>query len=350
MTNEISHEIRKLAWEWVSRIQSQESTDQDMRDLAEWLKEDPSHLRAYTEYQEIMWDLDELAELPEGFALHKPEIKVAHTSSTGFIENVADKLSWLFRPQTGWALASVMLIATLTIYLRHPDEAIHRLDYQTGVGEIRSLTLADGSMVTVGADSRIESEISNADRLVRLLNGEAFFEVSKMEGVPFRVEVANTIVRVVGTKFNINQSSNRIKVSVVEGVVRVASTGQDTSRDQQPEHAVELRGGQQVALSRSGDFGAITSIQVLGEKSWRNGWLTYKSEPLADVISDANRYFRGGHIDLGDPRLAEMPITLSIRTENIRVLPEMLSASAKVVLVDGPNGHITLNPSENGEP
>lgn len=337
MTDEIPIEIRKLAWDWVVRIQMQTSTEEDMQKLTDWLSEDPVHMRAYTEYQEVVWSLDDLAALPESAAIFDfdPETTDPETTSTkrlGLKEKIVARLGWLSMPQTGWALASFMVVAIMAIFILEPAPTVHRLDYQTQVGEIRSLTLADGSQVTVGADSHIESEISEADRFVRLLQGEAFFEIVKAAGVPFWVEVDDTVVQVVGTTFSINRSSQRIKVSVLEGVVRVAAAAPTVNPFASEARHIELREGQQVLRAVGGEFSEIIALPTAEMESWRTGWLSYKSEPLIDVISDANRYFEG-EIVIGENSLNKVLVTLSISTSDISMLPAMLTASLPLEVV-----------------
>ncbi|MBR9911529.1 MAG: DUF4880 domain-containing protein [Gammaproteobacteria bacterium] len=333
MTDEIPIEIRKLAWDWVVRMQSQTSTEEDTKELTNWLNEDPVHMRAYTEYQEVAWSLDDLAALPESAAIFDFDPETTPTKRLGLKEKMVARLGWLSMPQAGWALASFMVVAIMAIFILEPAPTVHRVDYQTQVGEIRSLTLADGSQVTVGADSHIESEISEADRFVRLLKGEAFFEIVKAAGVPFWVEVDDTVVQVVGTTFSINRSSQRIKVSVLEGVVRVSAAA-PTVNDPFTSEArhIELREGQQVLRAVGGEFSEIIALPTAEMESWRTGWLSYKSEPLIDVISDANRYFEG-EIVIGENSLNKVLVTLSISTSDISMLPAMLTASLPLEVV-----------------
>ncbi|NHN35906.1 DUF4880 domain-containing protein [Pseudomaricurvus alcaniphilus] len=351
MTDEIPIEIRKLAWDWVVRMQSQTSTEEDTQELTNWLNENPVHMRAYTEYQEVAWSLDDLAALPESAAIFDCDSettvpKTRPTKRLGLKEKIVARLGWLSIPQAGWALASFTVVAIMAIFILEPAPTVHRLDYQTQVGEIRSLTLADGSQVTVGADSHIESEISEADRYVRLLQGEAFFEIVKAAGVPFWVEIDDTVVQVVGTTFSINRSSQRIKVSVLEGVVRVAAAA-PTVNDPSASEArhIELREGQQVLRTVGGEFGEIIALPTAEMESWRTGWLSYKSEPLIDVISDANRYFEG-EIVIGENSLDKVLVTLSISTSDISMLPAMLTASLPLEVVkEGENRFVLMSKS-----
>ncbi len=94
---------------------------------------------------------------------------------------------------------------------------------KTGIGEIRSLRLADGSDVTVNTDSVLQSVISAGQRRVRLARGEAFFKVAHDSGRPFVVGAGNISVTALGTAFSVRNSGDTIIVTLVEGRVRILS-------------------------------------------------------------------------------------------------------------------------------
>jgi transmembrane sensor len=96
--------------------------------------------------------------------------------------------------------------------------------YETGIGEQRSVVLDDGSLVTLNTASRIEVKLGKKHRLVRLVSGEALFQVARDAARPFDVVTGNTTVRAVGTQFNVDKRTTATTVTVVEGKIAVSSS------------------------------------------------------------------------------------------------------------------------------
>jgi transmembrane sensor len=127
--------------------------------------------------------------------------------------------------------------------------------FQTKVGEQRSVVLADGSRVTLNTASKIEVRLQADHRVVQLLQGEALFEVAHDAQRPFDVHAGHVVVRAVGTQFDIDRRATRTVVTVVEGRVAMLAAGSRTSnlrmdaapaRVQSPAHRRGRRGIQSI--------------------------------------------------------------------------------------------------------
>ncbi len=75
--------------------------------------------------------------------------------------------------------------------------------YATGIGEQRSIVLADGSTVDLNSRSKIRIRFSSERRGVELIEGQALFKVAKDHARPFVVDSDGTRVRAVGTQFDV---------------------------------------------------------------------------------------------------------------------------------------------------
>jgi len=91
------------------------------------------------------------------------------------------------------------------------------------VGEQRSIALADGSIIDLNARSRIRVRLSKDERDVELLQGQALFHVAKDNSRPFVVRSDTTVVRAVGTEFDVYRKKNGTVITVLEGRVVVES-------------------------------------------------------------------------------------------------------------------------------
>ena len=94
--------------------------------------------------------------------------------------------------------------------------------YRTQVGERRVIALKDGSHVHLNTGSTIEVALKKDRRLVRLVKGEAMFEVAHDRQRPFLVDAGSAQMRAVGTAFNVRIRENIVELTVTEGSVAVA--------------------------------------------------------------------------------------------------------------------------------
>jgi len=288
--------------------------------------------------------LGELANSDEGAALER-SVQIGT-----FQRLLAGARQWLqgvvayvqLRPQLTMALASVAMVAALVFTLI--PEPIQAQQHMTGTAETRLLTLEDGSQVTLGAKSTLKTWSTDTGRHVELVNGQAFFDVAKDPSRPFWVNVNGTLVKVVGTQFDVRKGADRVQVAVVEGVVNVfATTPEQELAAIEETIPVVLTAGKLVEKTRYGHFEAVKEASVTDMGAWRNGRLVYRQTALADVVADANRYYEGT-ITLGTQALAELEVTAAFRTNQVASLPEMLSQTLPIVAHREPGNRIVILP------
>lgn len=217
------------------------------------------------------------------------------------------------------------------------------LPVSTAIAQTRVLTLADGSRVTLGPASRIATRIDGQGRSVTLLSGEAFFEVAHDSSRPFWVEAGDARIQVVGTKFDVNRTSGRVLVSVLEGVVKVHEPAPIFSAS-----AVRtLRANQKVetADSTASIFAAAPSAPIMAEQvpagDWRNGSRVYADARLGDVIADLNRYYAPG-MKLSDPGLSDVRVAVIIDPSNVDELLDILPSAAPVRIKTAADGTMMI--------
>jgi ferric-dicitrate binding protein FerR (iron transport regulator) len=87
-------------------------------------------------------------------------------------------------------------------------------------GEIQEIKLPDGSIVSLNKNGKLfrNSEFGKTNRDI-ILEGEAFFNVSRNEDLPFKIHTMNSTVEVLGTSFNVKSDTDLIIVSVMTGKV-----------------------------------------------------------------------------------------------------------------------------------
>src|SRR5262249_55442924 len=112
---------------------------------------------------------------------------------------------------------------TAVVASAEPAPAVVR-DAATGIGERSLVVLADGSKLTLNTSSAIHADFTGRERRVTLVRGEAYFDVAKDPTRPFIVTARSRNVIAVGTAFDVRLQDRQVKVTLVEGKVRVERT------------------------------------------------------------------------------------------------------------------------------
>lgn len=174
-------------------------------------------------------------------------------------------------------------------------------DYMTSTAEQRRVELGDGSEMILAAGSAVAVSLADDRRVVRLIEGEAFFHVKPDHKRPFHVSAGSVNTTVLGTRFDVRRDSLGVSVSVEEGLVQVGPMNDSLFA---PER---LEAGQFVRVSWKGDTErGIEPPQFVG--SWRRGQLVARDESLGNAVDQIRRYF-AGTIIVADGSLAERRIT-----------------------------------------
>lgn len=187
------------------------------------------------------------------------------------------------------------------------------------------VVLPDGSAVTLNANSKLtfRKGFGNTHRLI-VLNGEAFFAVSKNASLPFVVSAGSARIAVTGTQFNVSayRKLNQIRVTVTEGSVMMSD--EQNEAPSTPVHAGET-GWYDVKTRRI----TRSDLQNINDVSWKTGILDFRNTPLSDVIERlSNTYHRTFEID---PALTGCTVT--VRFDN-RSLNDVLSVLKSTLGLD----------------
>jgi transmembrane sensor len=175
--------------------------------------------------------------------------------------------------------------------------------YATRLGEVRTVALQDGSVVTLNTQSTIAVAYSRGYRRVHLIAGEALFDVAKDASRPFVVSAGLAQVRAVGTSFTVScPPAAPVEVLVREGIVEVG--------DAAARKPIVLRLGasEKATVSQAAITGsAVSEAEVNRRLSWRDGQLSFGGETLAEAAAEYARY-SDVRIVIDDPALRARPI------------------------------------------
>lgn len=336
-------QLETEAAEWFTRLRSGEVDRETRDDFETWLHADRAHKIAYREFEQVYRDLDYVA-VEAGVDLDD-----ALGRRNGFLSMLA---KWGRRPViTGGAITAsiaAMLIAFVVVPLQSNNGVAPNAappDFVTALAEIREITLEDGTLVTLGAKTEIDTEFTDAARIVTLRNGEAFFEVVTDPSRPFFVAAQDTLVRVVGTKFDVKRSADIIHVSVLEGRVEVMKPNDIPAIIQSADtSAIDkqvLTAGERVSAARRVALPEAKQLEQAEPGAWREGRLAYEDASLAEIVADVNRYYdrtvRIASSDVGDLRS-----TVAFRTTEIEQAFDVMAAIHPIEVERPASGDIVI--------
>jgi transmembrane sensor len=175
--------------------------------------------------------------------------------------------------------------------------------YKTEMGDQERITLADGSVVTLNTASRIEARINDKERTIRLLEGEAFFEVAHDPSRPFSVYAGDGVTVAVGTAFSVRLEQGSVEVVVSEGKVSYSRVADVAA----PEPVAYVAAGETALFGEKVVIDRVDIAAIDRKLSWTDGRLIFSGDPLSSVVADISRYadirFEFDTQDLADMRV-----------------------------------------------
>lgn len=262
-------ELDGQAWHWVIRMDAGDLSPAEEAEFQAWLAADPKSAGALLE-AEAMW----MAMDGSGAAAANDDMAISEVEIA--------RAPWFSRRSmlAGGAALAASVIGGVLI-------AGSGTVYATSVGEIRRVPLADGSTAAINTASQINVQLAEAKRLVRLDQGEAWFQVAKDKTRPFIVEAGRIRVQALGTAFSVRRRDKGADILVTEGVVEAWAEGADGNK-------IKLSAGQRAFVA---DNAAITSAPaelaaVDRTLAWRSGRVDFVDDPIEQAAAEFNRYNR----------------------------------------------------------
>lgn len=265
--------ISEQAAAWFLRIQEGDCGDVKRQEFETWLDANPQHRSEYQQYVELWSNLDYLGDITPS---RRKKMR-----------------------------AGVALVALVAIFCTMQWFASDEKIITAALGQRQHIVLSDGTAVDMNTNTIIKVTMSGLTRKVTLEQGEALFNVAH-SARPFEVHAGNGVLRDIGTSFNVSHESEKTTVAVLEGEVEI-------NLDNLAKAAtVTLHGGEQLSYSAY-DRSAISAADVNAATAWREGRMVFHDTPLAEVISQINRY-HARRIILADARLGDLKVSGEFNT------------------------------------
>lgn len=189
-----------------------------------------------------------------------------------------------------------------------PVASVDAQRYVTGVGEQRAVRLADGSTLALNTGSVVEVAYTPTHRNIRLLQGQALFEVAHNPARPFVVTAGDRVVTALGTRFDVRLDARAVKVVLVQGRVKV-----EPLRPAGLERVIPVLGRDtleagEALVADSADGVEVATADTEQATSWRRGQVIFRDDTIAAAVAEMNRY-SDTQLVINDPRIGELKIS-----------------------------------------
>jgi transmembrane sensor len=299
-------EVEVIAARWVARVEGGRLSSEDAAELDAWLSADSRHTGAYARARAIGHFSDRAAALG---ATYNPRTFGRQGG------NLLPKLPSLSRRQLLWG-GSAMVAGLGAVLMVAPDMPAFGRTYVSDLGQMRVVSLADGSVVNLNTSSRIRVHFTRHRRDVWLEQGEVLFDVAKDVTRPFIVRAGAVDIQALGTSFVVQKLADKpIQVLVREGTVQVehgstvpAVKISANMRALSPEAGHELK-ATPIAVSY------VPPHDIERTTAWLDGRIAFEGETLREAASEFSRY-SDVNIVIEDPAIANEKITGLYQTVN----------------------------------
>ncbi|HMA00512.1 MAG TPA: FecR family protein [Steroidobacteraceae bacterium] len=323
---------------WFVEFRAGDVNDAARQRFIEWLRRSPEHIQAYLEISGAWAELPtsdpggriDVASLVERA---RSEADVVALSPVGAAPPEIPSPSepslrrrWPRRVVP--AIAALALLAAVAVRLLGLGDL--GSSYSTGIGEQRTIQLADGSTVELNARSRLHVRLTREQRGVTLLEGQALFRVAKDGKRPFVVRAGDAEVRAVGTEFDVYRKETATVVTVVEGRVETYDESGGTGTE-----AIVLSAGEQITVRpHSKTKPTRTDTQVA--TAWVQKRLMFEETPLRDVAEEFNRYNRRP-LAIDDRELQKLKISGVYSSTDPASLINFLRSQSSIQVIETEN-------------
>ena len=229
-------------------------------------------------------------------------------------------------------MVAASLIALAAIVITQALISVER--FHTPIGATRGFRLADGTTMVLNTGSTAEVSMRSGARHVKLLAGEAMFDVAHDPARPFVVDASSASLRAVGTAFNVRIRQDVVELTMVRGAVAV--------RDG-PQRAARLVGAGTLAAIRRGVIAesGLDPVGLAQRTAWRARWIELDGTTLSQAIDEFNRY-RLVPLVIGDPRIAALRVAGRFHTNDWRGFVAALARDHGIRAIEGSDRAIVL--------
>lgn len=290
--------------------------------LEHWLTLDSEHKAALQEV-ELLWGKLELPakRMLAGSGDARPLLHAAVDQKAGL-----QRRRWFYAGGVFAVAATLFLMVGMNQSVKNEITRLMNDNVVSSEHEILSQSLPDGSVLRLNAQTSVEIDFSPEQRTVRLIDGQAWFNVASDKARPFVVKTDLGSITALGTQFDVDQRGDTVTVSLVEGRVSVEDARQP-SRDQ-----LQLSAGYAVSLSAKG-MDQPHRFDMDTVSAWRSGQVIFYRTPLSEVLQSIAPY-SDRHIFVVQPGLANLTVSGVFSISDIDQVLKVIEQTLPVRVVE----------------
>lgn len=277
---EPSPAVVQQAIAWLVRLQSGSASPAAWDECRRWREAAPEHALAWERLQGIQGRFAGMPPMPSSLAQRTLDVA---------------------RKDVGRRKAMLAVGGTALLVRQPWTDSSLLADLRTGVGEMRSLVLADGSVLLMDTSTAVDVHFDADERRLRLLQGRIVLtsgaDSQALRYRPLSVQTTHGLVRALGTRFQTQLLEDRTQVQVLSDAVEL--------RPQDAAEVQVLRRGEQAWFDRQGIHG-LQASDADGD-AWTDGVLVARNMPLSVFVAQLSRY-RPGYLAC-DERVAQLRIS-----------------------------------------
>ncbi len=298
-----------------------------------WRSANPAHAAAIARLADAWHRLEELDKMPMPTA--------GTRSGKERPQPLARKAAWI-----SLGAAAVVLLGLRLWWVEPVASETH---HANGEARPQRILLTDGTVVTLNANTELETRFSSAERRVALTSGEAHFDVAHETNRPFNVTAHGMSIRAVGTAFNVRVAAASVEVVVTSGKVQlIAPESAVLPKNAPPRELPLLEPGDRAVLGQAAsDAGrevAITRLepaQLRAALAWQQEMLVFENTPLREVVAQFNRR-NSIQLRLAEAEFGERRINGVFAADNVAAFVNLFERGGDVLVERNGDREIVL--------
>lgn len=221
---------------------------------------------------------------------------------------------------TATAAAAAVVAAVVLLYRPASPKPVMAA-VSTGYGSMKTITLPDGTIVTLNANSMLQYDSAGwqPDAREVWVNGQAFFDVAPDAAGKFMVHAGDKLtVQVLGTRFHVAARPKGTTVVLNSGKVKVNSN----------EHTMVLQPGEMASYQSNGQL-SRQHADTLQLTSWKDNQQVFRDATLEEIADFIEEQF-GAEVTFAAPQLSHLQFTGTTPANDLDVLLNILTKSLDI--------------------
>lgn len=285
-------------------------------DLMHWLSQNPENINIYNQYKQII-------NVSKGGEDRFDSVKSFNKVDSILLKEKKSKIQLFIHYFSRVAAAILILFISIwgyTGFNSHESKLV--VSVETAFGNRTKTVLPDGTAINLNSASHVDFYIDKNNRQI-LLNGEAFFKVSKSKK-PFVVKTKKQTIKVYGTEFNVEayNDDDFIKTTLREGSISVVIEGNKDTKE------FMLKPGQQAVYLVKEEKLVITKCDVNRNIAWIDNRMLLRSVSFYDISKKLNRRYKS-EIIFSNDQLKNYHFSGSFKDETVDDIIQTLCRISK---------------------